>query len=323
MNIRYIGKRLIQMIPVIIVVSIFAFFLVNIAPGDPAQSYRTPDMSEEEYQRIRDNFGLNEPIYVQYLDWGKNILKGNWGTSIKHNQPVIRLINQRIPATVGLMLASIVFSVVISIILGLVAGYKENSWVDKIINAITYLGISIPNFWFGILLILFFAVKVKWFPTTGMHSQGVNSVFDVIWHAVLPIFAISVSKIAVYTKYIRANVIEQFQEDYVLTAIAKGASERRILFHHILKNCLLPIITMVGMNMGSLITGAFVIESVFGWPGLGTLSFNAIMNRDYPLMMGTTMLSCLLLILGNLMADLLYGIADPRIKVGGSTNGKN
>lgn len=321
MNIKYIGKRLLQLIPVLIVVSVFAFFLVNIAPGDPAYMYRTPDMSEEDYQRIRDSFGLNDPLPVQYVNWAKNILQGEWGTSIALRQPVIKLITQRLPATVGLMLSSIIFSVVVAIILGLIAGYKEKTWVDKLINVFTYVGISIPSFWFGILLILFLAVKMKLFPTTGMHSQGVDTLPDVIWHAILPLLAISISKIATYTKYIRASVIEQLNEDYVLTAIAKGASETRILFKHILKNCLLPIITMVGMNMGTLVTGAFVIESVFGWPGLGTLAFSAIVNRDFPLMMGTTLLSCILLLLGNLLADILYGVVDPRIKVGGKANG--
>lgn len=317
---KFFLKRVLQAIPVLLVVSIFAFYLVNVAPGDPALSYRTPDMSDEAYQAIRDSFGLNDPIYVQYLDWAKNILKGNWGTSISTRQPVTRMIMQKLPATVGLMLASIIFSVLVAIILGLIAGYRQNTWIDRMINGITYIGMSVPNFWFAILLVLLFSLTLKIFPSNGMHTQGVGSIPDVLWHGVLPMLAVSVSKIAVYTKYIRASVIKQLSEDYVVTAVAKGADEKRILLKHILKNCLLPIITIVGMNMGSLVTGSFVIESVFGWPGLGTLCFSAIINRDYPLMMGTTMLSCVILIAGNLLADVLYGIVDPRIQMGGKSD---
>lgn len=322
MSIKMLAKRIFQFVPVLIIVSIFSFCLVNIAPGDPALSYRTPEMTDEEYEKIRDNFGLNEPVYIQYLDWAKNMLRGDWGTSISTNQPVSRLILQKLPATVGLMAVSIVFSVVTAIILGLLAGFKQNTWVDKMINGVTYIGMSIPNFWFAILLVLVFSLQLNLFPSNGMHTKNVHSMLDVIWHMVLPVLAISISKVAVYTKYIRTSTITQLNEEYVMTAVAKGASERRILFRHVLKNCVLPIITIVGMNMGSLVTGSFVIESIFGWPGLGTLCFSSIVNRDYPLMMGTTMLSCLVLIVGNFLADILYSFADPRIKMGGKKSGR-
>ena len=317
---KFLLKRILQAIPVLLVVSIFAFYLVNVAPGDPALSYRTPDMTDEAYEQIRDNFGLNDPLYVQYMDWGKNILTGNWGMSISTQQPVIKMILQKLPATVGLMLSSLVFSVCMAVILGVAAGYREDTWVDRIVNAITYVGMSVPNFWFAILLVLLFSLNLRMFPSSGMHTNGVDSIFDVIWHGFLPMLAVSISKVAVYTRYIRASVIKQLKEDYVMTAVAKGAGERRILFKHVLKNCMLPVITIVGMNMGSLVPGSFVIESVFGWPGLGTLCFSAIINRDYPLMMGTTMFSCVLLIAGNLLADVTYGLVDPRIKAGGTGN---
>ena len=319
MNVRYLLKRTAQLIPVLFLVSVFSFFLVNIAPGDPINSYRTTEMTEEEYQALREEYGLNDPIPVQYLNWLGRILQGNWGTSIPNRQPVTALILGRLPATLGLMLSALVFSVAVSLILGGLAGVKQGTWVDKLISGFTYVGISIPSFWFGILLMLLFSLQLKLFPSSGMQTTGVNSFWDIVHHAILPILAISIGKIATYTRYILANVISQMGEEYVVTAIAKGASAWRVVARHLMKNCMLPIITLVGMGMGDIVTGSFVIESVFGWPGLGTMSLNAILARDFPLMMGCTMLSCIVLISGNFIADIVCAQADPRIRLEGRT----
>lgn len=317
MNYSYLVKRVLQLIPVLFLVSVFSFFLVNIAPGDPVNSYRTTDMTEEEYQAIREEYGLNDPLPVQYINWLGRILHGDWGTSIPNRQPVTTLILGRLPATLGLMVSSLVFSLLISVLLGGIAGVKQGTWIDRIISGFTYVGISIPSFWFGVLLMLAFSLNWKLFPSSGMRTTGVNSFWDVAHHAILPILAISISKISTYTRYIRANVISQMGEEYIVTAIAKGASAWKITTKHLLKNCMLPIITLVGMGMGDIVTGSFVIESVFGWPGLGTMSLNAILGRDFPLMMGCTMLSCIVLISGNFIADLFCAAADPRIRLEG------
>ena len=190
----------------------------------------------------------------------------------------------------------------------------EGSLMDMIISGISYLGISLPAFWFGIMLIIVFSMNLGVLPSSGMRTIGVTSAWDVIQHGILPTVVLSVNNIAVFVRYIRANTIEQMEEEYVITAVSKGVPQFQVMKNHVLKNCLLPIITMVGMNFGTLITGSFIVESVFGWPGLGTLCMNAINSRDYTMIMGITMLSCTVLLLGNFLADILYGLADPRIK---------
>lgn len=313
----YIVKRLLQIIPVIILTSILSFAIIYMAPGDPAEFYRTPNMTEEDMEIIRNNMGLNQPVPVQYIKWVKNILKGDWGYSIHNKKAVTSQIAEKLPATLGIMGASILFSLAAAIPLGLLAGSKKDTVIDKIISTLNYIGISIPEFWFAILLILLFSLKLKLLPGSGMHTTGEDSILDIVKHAIMPVLTLSVGKISIYVRYIRANVITQMEEEYVTTAIAKGTSKKRILFGHVMKNCLLPVITVVGMNMGSLVAGSYIVETVFGWPGLGIFGITAIRTRDYPLIMGTTMLSCIVLIMGNFIADICYHFADPRIKTEG------
>lgn len=313
---NYILKRIVQMIPVLILVSIFSFMIIHFAPGDPINMYIRPDMTEEEIEIIRQNLGLDGSIVEQYFAWLLNVCKGNFGNSVINHQPVATQIFNKLPATLLLMGTSFILSIVIAIPLGLVSGMKKNKLIDQIISIFSYIGISIPSFWFGLMLLVVFALNLRLFPVNGMRTTGVESVFDVIWHLVLPSIVLSVDNIAVFTRYIRSNTITQLEEEYVLTAKAKGVPKKRIMTGHVLKNCLLPIITIAGMNLASLVTGSFIIESVFGWPGMGTLGMSAINSRDYPMIMGFTMLSCLILIIGNLVADLLYSVADPRIKQG-------
>lgn len=313
---NYIIKRIVQMIPVLILVSIFSFMIIHFAPGDPINMYIRPDMTEEEIQIIRENLGLDGTIVEQYFAWLLNVCKGNFGNSVINHQPVAKQIIQKLPATLLLMGTSFVLSIVIAIPLGLVSGMKKNKLVDRIISIFSYIGISVPSFWLALMLIVVFSLKLHLFPVNGMRTTGVESTLDVIWHLVLPSIVLSVDNIAVFTRYIRSNTITQLEEEYVITAKAKGVSKNKIMTGHVLKNCLLPIITIAGMNLASLVTGSFIIESVFGWPGMGTLGMSAINSRDYPMIMGFTMLSCLILIIGNLIADLLYSVADPRIKQG-------
>ena len=212
------------------------------------------------------------------------------------------------------MAASIVFSLLVSIPLGMLAGYFENSWFDRITNGLHYVAISIPSFWFAIMLIILFSLNLGWLPSSGMRTTGIHTFWDLARHAIMPVLVLSIGKISIYARYVRAATIQQLSEDYVLFAISKGASRVYILLRHVLKNCLLPVITLVGMNLGSLVSGAYIVETIFGWPGLGTTGMSAIYSRDYNMIMGTTMLSCLLLVGGNLLADLCYCLADPRIK---------
>lgn len=311
---RYIVKRILQMIPVIILVSIFSFMIIHFAPGDPINMYIRQDMTQQEIDELRVDLGLDGTIAEQYLAWLSNICRGNWGNSLINHQPVAKQIFEKLPATLLLMGTSFVLSILMSIPLGLVSGMKKNKAADQFISIFAYIGISIPAFWLALMLIIIFSLNLHWLPSNGIRTVGSNSVLDILWHLILPGIVLSVGNTAVFTRYIRSNTITQLEEEYVLTAKAKGVSKRRIMTGHVLKNCLLPIITIAGMNLASLVTGSFIIESVFGWPGMGTLGMSAINSRDYPMIMGFTMLSCVILIIGNFIADLLYGVADPRIK---------
>ncbi len=317
----FIIKRLAQTALVLVIVSMFAFSIIYFSPGDPLYLYTSPSvsnykMTEEQLNDMRESLGLNGNIVQRYTNWAGKMLQGDWGLSISNHQPVKRQIMDKLPNTIGLMGAALLLSILLSIPLGLLAGYYKNRWIDNIISGISYLGISLPAFWFGIMLIIVFSLHLGWLPSAGMRTIGVNSAVDVIKHGILPVIVLSVNNTAVFVRYIRSNTIEQKEEEYVMTAISKGVPRIQVLRKHVLKNCLLPIITMVGMNFGTLITGSFIVESVFGWPGLGTLCLDAINSRDYTMIMGITMLACIVLLAGNFLADLLYGFADPRIKQG-------
>ena len=314
---KYIIRRFLQLIPVLILVSIFSFFIIKAAPGDPFQVYEDMGMEEEQIEKIREAYGMDGNIIEQYLAWVKHAIKGDLGLSITQKKPVVDLILERLPATLTLMGTALALSIVLAIPLGLIAGYKKNTWIDNAIRGMIYLGISIPHFWLAMVLIIVFALKLHIFPTGGMYTIGAGETFgDLVHHLIMPAFVLSLNKIAVFTKYIRSNTISQLEEDYILTAVSKGTSKMKVLFKHVLKNCLLPIITLVGMNLAGLVCGSFVVESIFLWPGIGRLAMTAVSGRDYNLIMGFTMFSCLILIIGNFIADILYAVADPRIRQG-------
>ena len=318
---KFILHRLAQMALVFVAVSIFAFSIIYFSPGDPLYLYTSPavssyKMSDEQLDNMRESLGLNGNVVERYVNWAGKMIQGDSGMSVSNHQPVKSQIMDKLPNTIGLMGAALILSVLVAIPLGLLAGYYKNHWIDNIISGISYLGISLPAFWFGIMLIIVFSLKLGWLPSAGMHSIGTTSTGDLIRHGILPTIVLSVNNTAVFVRYIRSNTIEQMEEEYVMTAVSKGVPKKQVMKGHVLKNCLLPIITMVGMNFGTLITGSFIVESVFGWPGLGTLCMSAINSRDYTMIMGITMLSCTVLLIGNFLADILYGFADPRIKQG-------
>lgn len=318
---QFILKRFFQMVLVWFLVSVFSFSIIYFAPGDPLYIYMTPGatghkMTDEELDRMRESLGLNGTAAEQYIRWAERLLHGNLGISVQTKEPVLSEIMEKLPCTAGLMGTSLLLSLLVAIPLGLIAGTHKNSLIDNLISAVTYVGISIPAFWLGIMLIIIFSMQLKLLPSSGMRTIGVTSAWDVIRHGILPAVVLSMNNMAVFVRYIRSNTIAQMEEDYVLTAVSKGLSGRSIMFGQILKNCLLPIITSVGSRLGTLVTGSFIVESVFNWPGLGTLGMSSINNRDYPMVMGITMFSCTLLLLGNFLADILYGFADPRIKLG-------
>lgn len=311
---RLIIKRVLQTIPMLIAVSIVSFLLIKLAPGDPVQAYITPEMGPADIERIRQNMGLNDPIHIQYIRWVKNVLKGDLGYSLVNHRPVVTQITERLPATIGLMFTSLIFSMVIGIVVGLLSAANQNRTFDKIVTIISYIGISIPSFWFAMMLIYFLSLKLNLLPSIGMRTIGVHSTWDLIKHAIMPTLVLSIQNIAVVARYIRSSTISQLNEEYVTVQLASGASRTEVLYKYVLKNAILPVITILGMSLPSLVSGAFITESIFGWPGMGQLGMTAIFSYDYPLIMAITMFSSLILILGNLLSDILYSVVDPRIK---------
>ena len=316
---RFLLHRLGQTVLVLLAVSLFAFCIVYFAPGDPLYLYTSPavssyKMTDAQLDEMRASLGLTGNVFERYASWASKLVQGDWGLSVSNHQPVLEQILAKLPNTLGLMGCALVLSLVFSIPLGLLAGYFKNRWVDKLISMLTYIGVSLPSFWFGIMMIVVFSLTLGMFPSSGMHAIGKTDFGDVVWHAVLPALVLSVNNLAVFVRYIRSNTIVVLQEDQITTAVSKGMPSWQIMRDHVLKNCLLPVITIVGMNFGTLVTGSFIIESVFGWPGLGTLFMDSINNLDYPMIMGIVMIACCMLLLGNFLADVAYGFADPRIK---------
>lgn len=320
---NYILSRLAELAVVMALISFFSFAIIYLAPGDISAMYITEEMTQEEKDAVLESLGLDKSMPEQYFAWAKKALHGDFGISLANKSAVAPQIMKRLPVTVLLMGTSLLLALVLAVPLGLLAGQKKGSWADHAVNGIAYLGMSVPAFCLGILLIIVFALKLKLLPTSGMHTVGKNSPFDTFLHLIMPAVTLSLGNFSVFVRYIRANTISQLKEEYVLTAKAKGTPMRKIMRRHVLKNTLLPIITLVGMRISSLVCGSFIIESVFGWPGVGTLAMSAIGVRDYPVIMAYVMMSGFLLVIGNFTADLLYAAADPRVKKEvASVNGK-
>ena len=311
---KLIAKKVAQVMIVMLLISFFSFIIIDLAPGDISSMYITEDMTAEEKAMVIARLGLDKSVPEQYFAWLVEALKGNFGYSISNKLPVVDLLMSRLPDTILLMGVSLLVSLTLSIPLGLIAGYKKNTVIDNLISGFAYFGMSIPNFYFGILLIILFTAKLHWLPSSGMHTYGVDTFLDTAKHMIMPVMTMALGSMASKVRYVRANTIGQLAEEYVLAAKAKGTPPVKILFRHVLKNTLLPIITIVGMNMASLVCGSFIIESVFGWPGVGSFAMEAIGKRDYPVIMAYILLSGFILVMGNFVADILYSFADPRIK---------
>lgn len=319
---KYCCKKVIRLVIVMALISFLSFAVIYFAPGDISSMYIAADMSEEQKANIMSELGLDKSMTEQYVAWAKRALHGDLGVSMSNKASVWPQVMKRLPATVLLMGCSLLLSLVLAIPLGLWSGYKKDSWIDNLISSIAYVGMSIPSFWFGMLMIIFFSAILGALPSSGMHTVGESSAFDTFKHLIMPCITLSIGNLAIYIRYIRSNTIGQLSEEYVLTAEAKGTPKVKILLRHVLKNTLLPIITLMGMNLSSLVCGSFIVESVFGWPGIGTFAMSAIGSRDYPVIMAYIMLSGVLLVIGNFAADILYSFVDPRIKRGGANNGK-
>jgi peptide/nickel transport system permease protein len=319
---KYVFRRLLQLIPLLIGVSLISFFVMHLAPGDPTALFINPNVDPQELARIRANWGLDQPIIVQYFYWLGNAFRGNFGVSYTTGLPVMQEIVERLPATLLLMIASYILTLLITIPLGVISAVKKGSWFDNLVTVISFAGMATPTFWFGLMLMLLFSVQLGWLPAVGMYDVGARyegwgmGVLDVIKHMILPLLTMTLLGLAGMTRYQRAAMLEVLNQDYIRTARAKGLPERVVIFKHALRNALIPIVTILGLSLPDLFGGAFIIETIFAWPGMGRLGVMAIFQRNYPLIMGITVFSAVLIVLGNLLADMGYAWVDPRIRYG-------
>ena len=321
-RLRYVLKRLIQAIPIVIAIVVMNFFLLNLAEGDAVDvlAGEAGSATPEYMAELRAKFGLDQPLPVQLAVYMKNVLTLDLGYSFRHEMPVSELIFDRLFATLLLMVSTISLAVGFGILLGLIAATGLNTWRDTAISIFALITYATPLFWVGLMLIVVFSLGLGWFPTSGMENfaqfyEGWDRVFDIAHHLVLPTITLSLFYLALYTRLMRASMLEQYGQDYVVTARAKGVSERRIVFVHVLRNALLPVVTMAGVQVGALIGGSVIVESVFAWPGLGMLAFEALFARDLNLLLGIFLLSALLVVGVNLIVDIVYSSLDPRIEV--------
>jgi len=292
-------------LPVLWLVVSVVFFLIHLVPGDPIQAMLGEGAAASDLQAARHAYGLDLPLHTQYLRYWNGVLRGDLGQSIRFNDNVTRLVEARYPFTLKLTLASLLVAIVISIPAGVRSAQRRNSWEDRTLGFISLLGLSFPNFALGPVLILFFAVKLGWLPVSGSGSLA---------HLVLPAVTMGGALAAILTRMVRTSMLEELSQDYIRTARAKGLSERTVVYKHALRNAMIPVLTVVGLQFGALLAGAIVTETIFSWPGIGRLTIQAISNRDYYLVQGCILAIGLTYIAVNLLTDVLYNVANPRIR---------
>ena len=319
---RYIIRRLFQAVPIVLAIIVLNFFLLNMAEGDAVDvlAGEAGSATPEYMAELRAKFGLDQPLPVQLLVYLKNIISLDLGYSFRHDMPVSVLIVDRFWPTLLLMVSTIILAVLFGILLGLLAAINLNTWKDAVISVFALITYATPLFWVGLMMIVVFSINLRWFPTSGMENiaafyEGFDRFVDISRHLVLPTITLSLFYLALYTRLMRASMLEQYGQDYVVTARAKGLPERRITFGHVLRNALLPVVTMAGVQVGALIGGSVIVESVFAWPGLGMLAFESLFARDLNLLLGIFLISSVLVVVVNLIVDVIYCFLDPRIEV--------
>lgn len=320
MLMRFIGRRLAQLAPVVLAIAAMNFALLHLAPGDAADivagqsGHATPEFVAE----LRREFGLDRPLYVQFFLYLGKLLTLDLGHSFLHQTSVARLILDRLPATLLLMVTATTLAIGIGILLGVIAARKRGSLVDSVVSVVALIVYATPVFWLGLMLIVFFSIVLGILPSGGMvdirvASSGFFYALDVLWHLILPAGTMALFYVAIYTRLMRASMLEVYSLDFIVTARAKGLSERAIAWRHAARNALLPVVTLAGLQFGHLLGGSILVETVFGWPGLGRLVFDSLLQRDLNVLLGILFVSSIVVVLANLAADIVYGLLDPRI----------
>jgi peptide/nickel transport system permease protein len=330
---NYFARRLAGTVPVLLLISLLVFLLIHAAPGDPTLLLLGEETNAAEVAKAKERWGLDQPLYVQYLKFLKSAAAGDFGRSFKYTEPVARVIMTRLPATIELAIFAIIIATLLAIPLGVWAGAKPNSWIDNLGTSFGLFGISMPSFWLAIMLILLLAGVLNILPTSGRSTYGIagpeqtgfyildsilqknwRAVWDALTHIFLPALALGVNMLGILMRVTRSSILEVLSEDYIQTARAKGLRENRVIWRHVTSNALIPVITVVGLELGTLLSGSIIVETVFAWPGSGSLLITALNARDYPLVTGVVMTYTLAFVSINLIIDGLYAVVDPRIR---------
>jgi len=319
---EYIVRRLLFMIPLLLGITIITFVVIHLSPGGPADMLTglSPKVGAEAKARLHSLYGLDRPIHVQYWLWLSRIARFDFGESFKDGRLVITKILERLPATLLLNILSLLLIFFFALPIGIISAVRQDSFFDKGMTVFVFLGFSVPTFWLALLLMLLFGVVLGWLPISGIHSVNFpylsfwGKLWDLIEHLILPVFISAFGGLAYLSRYSRASMLEVLRQDYIRTARAKGVPEKKIIYKHGLRNALIPIVTLLGLSLPGLIGGGFIFETIFAWPGMGRLGYQAVMSRDYPVIMGVGVIAALLTLLGNLIADITYAFVDPRIR---------
>ncbi len=317
---NYVIRRLIQMLPILFGATLLIFLVIKMAPGDPFSSMIDPRVSPQKIQELRRRYCLDCPLPLQYWGWLKQAAQGNLGYSLRYQKSVSVIIGERLGPTLTLGVAAELIVFLVGIPIGILSARRQNSWLDNLATVLAFAGISIPAFFFGLMLLRTFALgDLKLFPSHGFQTPGANFAgmeyfLDLGHHLVLPAVTLGVTGIAALMRYVRASMLEVLRQDFVRTARAKGLSEKIVIYKHALRNAMIPVITIIGLDLPALVGGAIITESIFSWPGIGRLTYTALLERDYPVLMGLNLMFAFLTMMGSLLADIGYAVVDPRIR---------
>lgn len=314
---RYVAARLLQVVPLLFLISFLSFGLYQMQPGDPVLAYVPRELLQhpEEVERVRRALGLDRPWTVQYVRWLGRVLRGDLGRSLITGEPVAERLGRAIPRTLKLTAAAFALGLAGAVALGVLSATRRYSLADHLTTAFGFAGIAMPSFWLGVLLLSLFALHLRWLPAGGMYALGREGEFlSGLRHMVLPVLVLAFGEVAATSRYLRSSLLEVLCQEYIRTARAKGLPERIVIYRHALRGALGPVITLMGLSVAGLIGGSLVVEKLFAWPGMGRLTVDALFQHDYPVIMGANLAFALLTVLGNLAADLAYGWADPRVR---------
>lgn len=311
----YIVRRVLGLLPILLLTTVISFAVMQLAPGGPLDQYKnSPYITTQELKRLAHDLGLDQPAYIQYFKWLEGIVTGNWGYSLNAGLPVSMLIKERLGNTLILTVTAFLGSLLIGVPLGVYSSIKQYSIFDYVTTFLSFVAYAAPVFWAGLMLQLFFAVKLGWLPVAGMYTEGIPwTLGDFLKHLILPAGVLSLGLVASWSRYLRSSMLEVLHQDFLRTARAKGLRPRIVILKHAMRNALLPLVTIMALDVPRLFTGALLVEVVFSWPGMGRLFYDALQNRDYPVMMGVLLISAFLILFSNLLADIAYGLLDPRV----------